>query len=100
MHFDIKSQAPMFLRYALFGLGNWLMSRGFISEEANTFLGSQADIIVGIIIQLAALGWASFQKPTAKGMELAHETDAKVPASTTIKIKTPEGVPDIEVKGS
>lgn len=86
----MKSQLPMLIRYGLVIVFTLLTAVGLLSEEQNTFLGGQTDVIAGALGTLATIAWAMWKRPSAKALEVAKEAD-KMPKKADIEViaKTP-----------
>ena len=97
---DLKSQLPMLLRYLIVTAATSIATRGLLSPESAAIVSGYADAIAGALIVLGTVAYALIVRPSAKALEVAKEVDAKVPAGSPVVIKTPVGIPDIEVPGT
>lgn len=99
MSFEAISPILMiFIRYAISGVGVWMVSKGFSESDANTFVEQASIIISGAIMSVGPAIYAAIKRPSVKAMETAKAVDREVPKGDDVIIKTPDGVPDIVVE--
>jgi hypothetical protein len=99
MSFEAISPILMiFVRYAISGIGVWMVSKGFSETDASTFVEQASIIISGAIMSVGPAIYAALKRPSVKAMETAVAVDREVPKGADVVIKTPAGVPDIVVE--
>ena len=62
----LKNALAAMLRAALYALGTWLVSKGVLTEGQNGQVQAHsAEIVMGVISFVGALGWSLYQKAHA-----------------------------------
>jgi hypothetical protein len=99
MSFEAISPILMiFVRYAISGIGVWMVSKGFSEADASTFVEQASIIISGAIMSVGPAIYAALKRPSVKAMETAVAVDREVPKDEPVVIKTPQGEPDIVIE--
>jgi hypothetical protein len=99
MSFEAISPIIMiFVRYAISGIGVWMISKGFSEADASTFVEQASIIISGAIMSVGPAIYAALKRPSVKAMETAKAVDREVPKDAPVVIKTPQGEPDIVIE--
>jgi hypothetical protein len=99
MSFEAISPILMiFVRYAISGIGVWMVSKGFSEADASTFVEQASIIISGAIMSVGPAIYAALKRPSVKAMETAVAVDKEIPKDQPVVIQTPPGVPNIVVE--
>lgn len=89
----------IFIRYAISGVGVWLVGKGFSESDASTVVEQASIMLTGGILSAGPAIYAALKRPSVKAMETAKAVDKQIPKGEDVVIKTPVGEPDIIVPG-
>jgi hypothetical protein len=103
----LKTQGPMLIRYFLLLAASYLMTNGAISAEQHSYIGGQADVIVGAIVAIGTVLYGMWRKPSPAAMDVAEEIDRvgaenvkqdhPIAADPVIIVETPPGQQNLVV---